>query len=499
MRLVFLPALSLLLGAGPPDDPGARPSPGKAPAMIQDIFGRSLERYGLVLVDWEGPIANPAIHFDVVPPPDAAYPVGVIIRGKHPRLYFDLPSGSGPPGPRKDLRFQRPARSTMAVSIFPDRDDQDEDHAIEIAVTFADGKRRTFDLPVRVVDQDRERPLGFPVAVDFSQDRTGFFKDEAKRRVVIRAAEDWAYFFDGDGLDPVPAGSERTWIWNPDGFQTSRQVRNERGYTGYLLYAYGIDGAQVRSGGEPSRLGGFQRRGDTALPIRRSGGYEAEIKGNYNTKGWLVDLGDAEWWRSTNLGDVPNDLESIAHHEIGHALIFNPANTVFAAAKLLGRLSDDRLRAYLGSDPKIDASDHLPGTIDPASLHGAFGNEYHGRTPYGRWQITKTDLLCARAVGYRMRETSAFAPVVLQTDSLPDATRAAPYTAKLRATGGIPFYHWEVTDGSLPEGLSLDPFTGELRGTPERPGTSEFTVRVRDYDVKSIGVRRKLRLRIADH
>jgi hypothetical protein len=497
MRLVSLLALPLLLGAGPSEDSGTRPSPGDAPAMIQDLFGRPLDRHGLVLVDWEGQIANPAIRFDVVPPPDAAYPVRFVIRGKHPRLYFDLPSGSGPDGPRKELLFNGPARFTMAVSIFPDRDGQDEDHVIEVAVASADGKGRTFDLPVHVVDQDRERPLSFPIAVDFSQDRTGFFKDEAKRRVVIRAAEDWAYFFDSDGLEPVPVGAERTWVWNPDGFKSTRQVWNERGYTGYWLYAYGIDGTEVRSGGEPSLLGGFQRRGGTVLPIRRSGGYEAEIKGNYNTRGWLVDLGDAEWWRATNLGDVPNDLESIAHHEIGHALIFNPANTVFAAAKLLGRLKDDRLRAYLGSDPRIDASDHLPGTVDPASLHGAFGNEYHSRTPYGRWQITRTDLLCARAVGYRLRETSAFAPVALQTDSLPDAKTETPYSAKLRATGGIPFYHWDVTDGSLPDGFTLDPFTGELRGTPKRPGVSEFAVRVRDYDLKSPGARRKLRIRVA--
>ncbi len=116
--------------------------------------------------------------------------------------------------------------------------------------------------------------------------------------------------------------------------------------------------------------------------------------------------GDGWWTWATPTGIArptcamsPADLESIAHHEIGHALIFNPVERAFGAAKLFGRLRDDRLRAYLGSDPKIDRSDHLPGTIDPASLHGAFGNEYHGKTPYGRWQITRTDLLCA---GHRL-------------------------------------------------------------------------------------------------
>jgi hypothetical protein len=106
----------------------------------------------------------------------------------------------------------------------------------------------------------------------------------------------------------------------------------------------------------------------------------------------------------------------------------------------------------------------------PCPLRGAFGNEYHGKTPFGRWQITKTDLLAAQAVGYRLRETSAFEPIRLRTDSLPDAKVSVAYEAKLQAGGGIPVYHWDVPAGSLPDGLSLDSFTGELRGTPKRAG-----------------------------
>ena len=58
----------------------------------------------------------------------------------------------------------------------------------------------------------------------------------------------------------------------------------------------------LRSGGEPSRLGGFQSQAGKAMPIHRSGGFEAEVKGNYNRKCWLVGLSDTEWWRATNLG-----------------------------------------------------------------------------------------------------------------------------------------------------------------------------------------------------
>src|SRR5206468_8321121 len=76
---------------------------------------------------------------------------------------------------------------------------------------------------------------------------------------------DWMYFFEPTPFDPVPAGKERTWIWNADGFKTGRHVMNAREYTGYLLYAYGIQSAELRSGGEPSRDGGFQDRKSTRL------------------------------------------------------------------------------------------------------------------------------------------------------------------------------------------------------------------------------------------
>lgn len=462
----------------------------------EDIFGRTLNDHGMVLVDWEGYLANPAIRFFVVPPADARYPALVVIRTSEPRLYFDLPSTAGPDGPRKEIRVERPEKTPVSVSIFPDRDGRDEDQALEIEFTDAGGTRRSLGLPVHVVDQDRDRPASFSVTVDFAQDRTGFFHDPAKRRVVEQAARDWAYFFDGEGLDPVAAGTETTLIWNPDGFTSSRRVTNETGYTGYLLYAYGIDGTELRSGGEPSRLGGFQTVRTKPLPLRRSGGYEAEIKGNYNRRGWLVGLDDIPWWRATNLGNVENDLYSIAHHEIGHAFVFNPANQRFGAAKLPGRLRDERLRAYLGKDPTIDRSDHLAGAIDPASLHGAFGNEYHGRTPRGRWLITKADLLCAESIGYRLRGTSAFEPLTLRTETLPDATVSVPYAVTLRATGGIPFYHWEVVEGVLPHGLSLDSFTGVLQGMPGQPGTTEYTVRVRDYGETGKGQTHRFRLNV---
>ena len=116
--------------------------------------------------------------------------------------------------------------------------------------------------------------------------------------------------------------------------------------------------------------------------------------------------------------------------------------------------------------------------------------------PRCRWQITKLDLLCARAVGFPLRATSAFAPLQVQTESLPGGAVGREYAEQARATGGVPFYHWEVTDGSLPDGLKLNSFSGALRGTPAKAGVFAFTLRVRDYDEKGPGQSRKLRVEI---
>jgi hypothetical protein len=118
--------------------------------------------------------------------------------------------------------------------------------------------------------------------------------------------------------------------------------------------------------------------------------------------------------------------------------------------------------------------------------------------PLGRWLVTKLDLLCAQAIGYRLRTTSAFLPLVLPTETLPEGSTSMPYTAMPRAEGGLAVYDWSILHGSLPDGVSIDTFTGELRGIPERPGVWEFTLLVRDYNEKEPGCSRQFRLKVAD-
>lgn len=467
-----------------------------AEVVVEDIFGRRLNEPGLVLVDWDGPMANPAIKVLIVPPADAVFPARAVLTASEPRIYFDLPSDIGARGPRKVVEFAKREKRPVFVSIFSGAQEKDQDYALQLDFQDASGKKQAVRLPCHVLAQGEKAGKRFPITVDFSQDRTGFFKDEKNQKVITQAAQDWAYFLEPVPLDPVPAGKEKTFIWGPDGFKKGQFVVNDKEYTGYLLYAYGIQSGELRSGGEPSREGGLLSQRGKAIPLHRSGGVEIETQGNYNTKRWMVSLAEGDYWKATNLGDVPNDLYSIAHHEIGHALIFNPANPRFATAKTSGKFDDPAIREYLAADLTIDKADHLAGAVDPVSRRGAFGNEYHGLMPQCRWQITKLDLLCARAVGYTLRDVAALAPLQLQTEALPHGVVGKDYKVSLRVTGGVPFYNWEITAGSLPDGLKLDSLGGTIRGVPTRAGTFEITLRVRDYDEHAPGQSRKLRLEI---
>jgi len=62
--------------------------------------------------------------------------------------------------------------------------------------------------------------------------------------------------------------------------------------------------------------------------------------------------------------------------------------------------------------------------------------------------------------------TIAPLPLAITTTSLPSGRVAAAYSATLVATGGTTPFTWSITSGTLPAGLSLNPATGAITGTP---------------------------------
>lgn len=76
--------------------------------------------------------------------------------------------------------------------------------------------------------------------------------------------------------------------------------------------------------------------------------------------------------------------------------------------------------------------------------------------------------------------TAAPPAPTITTTSLPNGTRGVPYSATVQATGGTLPYTWSIAVGALPNGLTLNPSTGVISGTPSKKATFNFTVRCTD-------------------
>ena len=70
--------------------------------------------------------------------------------------------------------------------------------------------------------------------------------------------------------------------------------------------------------------------------------------------------------------------------------------------------------------------------------------------------------------------------VALVTASLPRAKKGQRFSTTLAAADGTKPYHWSVSSGLLPRGLTLNAATGTINGRPSTARTSFFTISVRD-------------------
>src|SRR5258708_4189407 len=235
--------------------------------VVKNLFGRRLNEGGISLVAGEGYIANPEIKLTLNPPTNASFPATAILTADNDRLYFDLsPECLTPPtivdpcptstvgheGPRRVVTFSAESAQVIYLSIFPRRTLASDEHDL-LTVQFTDstGSSDLQNIAIRVIGQDNKQPPTFRITLDFSQDTTGFFSDPIlgvrRRNIAQQAADDWAYYIDGNGLDTYTTSPmEQTWVWNSTGITgswlTGSCIENKTPYTGFLIYVHGVDG-----------------------------------------------------------------------------------------------------------------------------------------------------------------------------------------------------------------------------------------------------------------
>jgi hypothetical protein len=121
------------------------------------------------------------------------------------------------------------------------------------------------------------------------------------------------------------------------------------------------------------------------------------------------------------------------------------------------------------------------GTLPPGLSVSPVNGEISG-TPKAaglfNFTVTATDVLLNN--GSQPYTMAIHATPAIVTPSISDGITGASYSQPLSASDGTPPYLWFVSAGSLPAGITLDPATGLLSGTPGAAGTFTFTVRVAD-------------------
>jgi len=99
-------------------------------------------------------------------------------------------------------------------------------------------------------------------------------------------------------------------------------------------------------------------------------------------------------------------------------------------------------------------------------------------------QTVQTATLTATSIADPTKHASAQITVNLPpqilTNSLPGGTRGSAYNTSLSESGGTPPFTWSVFAGATPDGLSLNPSTGAVSGTPTAAGTWNFEAELTD-------------------
>jgi len=125
------------------------------------------------------------------------------------------------------------------------------------------------------------------------------------------------------------------------------------------------------------------------------------------------------------------------------------------------------------------SSGALPTGLTLSSAGAITGTPTAGGVASFTVQVTDSE---KPAVSTTATLSISISPVSLTNTSLPNGIVGAPYSFTPNALGGVAPYTWSMPSGALPQGLSFDPTTGDITGTPTAAGTSFFVIKVADAE-----------------
>lgn len=168
-------------------------------------------------------------------------------------------------------------------------------------------------------------------------------------------------------------------------------------------------------------------------------------------------------------------------------MAINPAPAILTsslAGGVVGVPYSQTVRSTGGTLPNTWAltSSALPGGLTFDSGTGIISGT---PTTSGTYPVTfsitdATGASASRAMSIQINSVLDLSTPTSGAGSPPSGQRTIPYSFTFTASGGTQPYSWSVTQGSLPAGLTLDPATGLLSGTPTNLGTVTYRVQLQD-------------------
>jgi hypothetical protein len=169
------------------------------------------------------------------------------------------------------------------------------------------------------------------------------------------------------------------------------------------------------------------------------------------------------------------------------SLTINPTPTIITTSLPTGNLAVPYNQQVLLTGGTLPVTWQVTGALPPGlafdtgtgiisgtpTSSGTYSFSVQVRDAIGQQSVVRNlSLVVNDALGISTQTIGAGAPLFAQISS--------PFTLTLQGAGGTAPYSWSVVAGSLPTGLSLNPFTGIISGTPSTLGTFTYNVQLAD-------------------
>ncbi len=211
------------------------------------------------------------------------------------------------------------------------------------------------------------------IQFDYSYDTQGFFAEPLRKQVLEAAAKSWESKLEGVPLPAIPLGTGiNTWSLKfnrPDtaadlGAQNTSLVNKPLPENTVIIYV----------GGRPDVYGGFAGYAEYEYTMFGTSAWVEQISSrNTGTRfcsfgGAIAFDSDAGWYFDSDPSTTEAfpqllDFYTLALHEIGHLMGFNPGSAAYNRLSLGGKFNGERTVAVYGQAPEIRGDGHWPNGL----------------------------------------------------------------------------------------------------------------------------------------